>query len=264
MKKTSYFTLLFASLAIAANAATYTENFTSFVAGPIAGNGGWTTSDPDPDVSFVTTLSMANGNSLGLGGAVAAATNDYTTLNHSYVETIGRVTATFDLAIIDSTDFPGLTARDAYAFSFNGAGGSLFKVILTPDTQTLSPAADLLAEWSMSYSVNNGSPITLSIGIVENNAYNFVIDINGTGLTSDAMITVNDGINPALVRNVTGFAVDPLTSLTNVSVDMDLFDPAAAGDGYVILDNISVVPEPSSSLLVAIAGLGLISRRRRA
>ena len=72
-------------------------------------------------------------------------------------------------------------------------------------------------------------------------------------LFTNAAVPVSTGI-------LTGVGMSE--TLTSFAVTWD--STGGAGGNSITVDNVSLVPEPSSALLLGLAGLGFISRRRRA
>jgi hypothetical protein len=260
MKQKLSLLLLSAAMVSGANAALYTSSFSSPTFsgnGEIAGNDGWVISDSIPNLSFVANI--GNGQALGLGGEVAGPANSSVSLSHAYVEDVGRITATFDFAIFDSTaDYKN---RDTFGFSINGASGSLFAVSFVPVVSApTDPELDTDAKWSAFYSVNGGANQTLSLQVQEQIKYGFSLALGGTGANATYNITIG-GLN----RTGTATGLNPTTDSTAFAFNWTTtLGAASAGDNFIGADSLTVVPEPSSTLLLALTGLGLASRRRRA
>lgn len=263
MKHSFLTSIVSASLIACSSAAMYSTDFESFAGPEIAGTDGWTISDSTFELSFNADVAGSNG--LGLGGFKSSPANDSVSLSHSYVESVGRITATFNFGIVDSTDlFPD---RDSFGFSLNDGSGSLFKVFFKPDAQVPDPESVTDASWTAFYSVNGIGENPLALQIFEDGAYSLSIELSGAftpgATTTELKLTLNDGI--ADFDRFRTLALNPLDPTTDFSVDFDTTNGAAlAGDNFIGVDNLTVVPEPSSALLLTLAGLGLVSRRRRA
>jgi hypothetical protein len=270
--KTSIYTSLLALVITAnSNAALYTSTFDAFPAPPaeLAGNDGWVINDPgNPLYGTLSYLGSLNGSqALGIGGAYGETTTASVALSQSFVESVGRVSAKFDFAFEDS-DESLIPARDAFSFSFNSSGSKLFEVSFVPVAQSATPSSTL-AQWDLFYSVNGGASQDLFIRVDEAALYNFDLTLGGAfpstnTSTTSFKLSISSGLNPVLTRE-DSFAFNPQTSLTDFSFN---YTPtggiATGGTNSLLADNLTVVPEPSSSLLLALTGLGLAARRRRA
>jgi hypothetical protein len=252
--------LLSASL----HGAIYSSSFTGLGSNDVAGFEGWTINDPEPTLSFGTTFGPVN-EAAGLGGYNVSPNEATVGLSHGYGETFGYTVASFTFAITDSTNlFPG---RDKFSFSFSDGATNLFSVLFTPTVPgETNPDGDLNAAWTLSYSTGAGASVPLNISVAESGAYVMSFSFSPNGGSTDFSLGVGAlGGDPldTLVRTGTLTGLNPLTASSDFALG---FIPSAGsgGDNYIAIDDISVVPEPSSALLLGVVGLGLVSRRRRA
>lgn len=272
MKTSIYTSLLAAVITVNCNAALYTSTFDSFPVPPseIAGTDGWVINDagtsPTTPLSYVGSLNGSQ--ALGLGGAYGETTTASVALSQSFVESVGRVSANFDFAFEDSVDGAVVDARDTFSFSFNSSGGKLFEVSFVPVAQSSTPSTTT-AEWNLFFSVNGGANQDLFITVEEIVGYNFDLTLGGAFpssnvTTSSYELSISSGLNPVLTRSGS-FALNPQTSTSAFAFNYTPTNGTGLnGAGSILVDNLTVVPEPSSSLLLALTGLGLAARRRRA
>jgi len=270
MKYPIFASLLSVSLAASASATavikSYTTGFSSptFPSSPtpaeIAGHDGWVISDSTSELSFLANI--GNGQALALGGTLSSPANASVSLSHAFTDYVGAISAHFDFAILDSTDaFP---TRDSFGFSLNGNSGSLFAVTFRPVSQTANPDNDSNAKWAAFYSVNGGSDTTLNIEVEEQGKYSFDLKLLGAYQAGNTTST-NYTLDVSGLTRTGNIALAPQTSTAAFAFNYITTSGAAnAGDNFIGVDNLSVVPEPSSSLLLALTGLGLVLRRRRA
>lgn len=234
--------------AVSLQAATYTTNF-SGVTSDVAGYQGWTINDPQPSLSFGVTWNGST--AAALGGDFASPDVPVVGLNHTYGEALGTTTASFAFALVDSVDFAG---RDTFGFSFKDGATNLFSVVFVPNDPTQVDPEGTTATWSMFY-VTGAGTFPLSIAIEESTTQNFSLAFTPNGSSTNFSLNLS-----GLVRTGT-FAVPSSTIASDFALE---YTADQAGDNYIMVDNLSVVPEPSSFLLLGLAGLGFVSRRKRA
>jgi hypothetical protein len=190
--------------------------------------GGW-----DPDVASPTVLS-SNGLTVGMFGSVPAL-------------------FAIDFGFYDSTN----ANRDDYSISLTSTGGgNLLTIDLTPaanpNTFNMSFSSDFfagIANWGTLDALDTaGNPyfqLQFQTWADGANMYYSLFDVNGGTISTGAL---------------TGTSLsDEITDL-EISVDT----AGGAGDGFLIVDNVSLVPEPSSALLGLLGASFAFLRRRRA
>jgi hypothetical protein len=179
------------------------------------------------------------------------------------------VSLSLEWSVIDSLDatFPSL---DTFSFDLRSADNmqSILKLSLTPSINALPNA------YTLQTLVNTGSGVVT--GTLADLGYRavFIVDVDMTGSNYD--LTLRQ-INPATRQTIGTFNFveggdlsDGLTAqdFGTISIDWDLTsnDPEDPGSNYIIVNNVSVVPEPSTYALLVLAGLAAAfwSRRRRA
>ena len=261
MNSLKLFSLISAPLLLAQLAgAAVSINFNSAVVNPPASVAnfapqlGWTISDLSEDLSFVMGVSSygAAGKSVGLGGFYEAPTGASVRLSTAVSETLASQTFRVDLALINRY------AADPGVF-FNE--DDRFAIVLSDGTDLLrvsfSPTPD---ENSRRVAVN-GTPLT-PFGIVAsdyNNPQWYTLGISFTprGADLDYSLTMAGGsiTNSGTLLGKAG------ATLSGLAVDFDRLG-ATTGSNFLLVDNFSVVPEPTVGI-TALMALGLMGMRRR-
>ena len=178
----------------------------------------------------------------------------------------GDATFKIQWALVSSLDgsYPNL---DTFAFDLRTAdnSASLLRLNLTPGIATIPNAYTL-------QSVVNASPAVNRIDLGYQGLYELTVDI--VGGTYDLDVAQINASNQTVITNfslvsgaalTSGLAVDDFGT---VSMDWVLAsgNPADPGSNYIMVNNVSVVPEPSTYALLAVSGVALVAfmRRRRA
>jgi hypothetical protein len=247
-------TLFLAAFAANAGAAVYVSDFNNLTTGPseqIAGQDGWSITDPKPFLSY--SIEWDNGT-----GSGPIPNNATIGLNHAYGEELGRTTATFDFSFIDSNAASN-SLRDSFSFSLYNGATTLFSIIFTP--KEVNPTVAPVGVWTTSFTSNNGAEFgDLALELEEAGTYSFYLDFKKNGSFTNVAFSVgNPGSPLERFRTVSLNSADTVTSFGFNWLTTE----AGGGDNYMIFDNLSVVPEPSSALLVGLAGLAFVSSRRR-
>lgn len=216
------------------------------------------------DISIATsyTFDLSTGAALigGFDPTVAAPTVLSTAANIAMFNTTTPIIGnparfTIDFGFLDSTD----ANRDDYSISLTSTGGgNLLTIDLTPsanvNTYNLSFSSDFftgVVNWGTIDALDTfGSPYfslefaTGSDGI--GGMFYSLKDLNNNTLMSDGALT-----GTALTDDILGL---------DISVDTN----GASGDGFLVIDNVSLIPEPSSALLGLLGATLAFTRRRRA
>lgn len=272
------FMLVSAALIGGAQAAVYFNNFNGFGAAgsDVHGQFGWYVSDTTDQYSQVVTGNFnytsptANSKGLNLGDASAVVTPPTVakvTMGHSFNEPAAHASASFNFVLVDSisdVSAGDFRSRDSFGFSFSNGSTNLLSVILAPSSQSTDPDNDE-GNWDLFYSVGNGPRVSLAIiDIAELSQYglSFGLTPNSNPLLSNFYLTLSNGAG-SLSRNVNGLAIDQATNVSDFGIFWER-EGATHGSSSIVVDTLNVIPEPSSMLLVGLAGLGFVSRRKRA
>ncbi len=177
-----------------------------------------------------------------------------------------------DFGIIPSTgSYPN---KDRFGFSLLDATGtvSLAQFLFNPAASAFGPGS-LAVQWINGASTNDiadiayGALYRLSVELTDDtfnvSMASIIAETNGLGVITNYATTNG-------VALVTGGAIANSLNASDfqtVSMDWQLLseDPDEPGDNYMLVNNVSVVPEPSSYALLALAALGMAywARRRR-
>lgn len=245
-----------ASISLAANFSTGFEAPEYNPANELAGQNGWALDSADAttaDASFFVnpyTRPGASNTAGALGGLFADPTPANLRLSHSVNNPLVQTTTSVDFAIISSSlANPG---RDTFGFSFyNGTGANLLTVLFEPGANNLMDikwstggSASNSTGWAVSYE----GPYSLNVAFADDGGGNasFTASVTGTNV-----FNFNGSLGGLAAQDIASFGV-------NFNKNA-----AAAGDNYIIFDNVAAVPEPSTSLF-ALGALAMgFSRRRR-
>jgi len=235
---------------------------------------GWTASESAPSnqpLSWITPWS-SNGGVGNKAGAVGGyynspVANSYS-VSSAVSQSISGTSISFDMAIQDSTngnvDDGFYTNRDVFGFSVStSTGDSLASLTFTPTAQTTTPEGGAAASWLVSYTLAGGTTQFTTIPMYEDIQYLVQLSFSGNdvsigfgaGAATNVFTGTMTGVDPAAVLGSVSFDWDK--SVDNLGVPLDF------GDNFIRFDNLAVtIPEPSSALLIGVASLGLLRRRR--
>ncbi|GAA5117622.1 PEP-CTERM sorting domain-containing protein [Luteolibacter yonseiensis] len=270
MKLLKFSPLLLALIA-SANAAVYRSDFNTLTSTPsveIAGQDGWSSTSSTTFLSHTVAWNNGTGTTtaIAIGGTLDLSDQTTVGLNHSYGEELGRTTTKFDFSFTDSTFVVGdpdpdanyVALRDTFAYSVYSGAANIFSVVFTP--LEVDPTVNPTAEWSMSYYVNGALGGSFFLEVEELGTYSLDLAFSKHGYQTAVDLVLNDGTN-LFARNQT-VDLDPVLTITSFGFDWTSTE-AGGGDNEMLIDNLSVVPEPSSALLAGLAGLAFVSSRRR-
>lgn len=247
-----------------------TATFPSGTYGPagtqIAGKDGWTLTgdnlyNPLDDNGSTYSNYLDGSLSATIGGyyVTPASPGDLdatVSLNHTAVVGLQYLHFYADFAIQSSNeDSPG---RDGFGFSFKDASNNnLFTISLVPVASALNDA------FQVRYTLGGDPQQNAKYGTEDMFIYhngNYFVDLKFT----------ENGDNPTFSATIIGSNTKTFTGTATGmgSAQVETFgaewNVIDGGSNGLIFDDLNVIPEPSSSLLLCLAGLGLISRRRRA
>ncbi|HWB07135.1 MAG TPA: PEP-CTERM sorting domain-containing protein [Verrucomicrobiales bacterium] len=232
----------------------YSTNFNSGYdsSQAVAGQNGWTINDSTTDLSFFVTYNTTD--AAAIGGYYTSPALGNVRLSHSLSLPLVQTSLGADFAIVPSTvTFPG---RDTFGWSvYNGSGLNLLTIQFEPDSvnQTLL---------NITWSTGAGSATTTGWAVQYDGPYSLQVAF-ASGGGSDATFTASiTGANTVSFNgSLPGMANETVGSIGQHFVQQ----AAAAGDNYMLFDNLSVVPEPSTgALLLTLLMLPLAARRRKA
>jgi hypothetical protein len=231
----------------------YSTNFNSGFnnAQAVAGQDGWTINDSTPDLSFFASYNFTDAAALGGYYDDPALTN--VTLSHGASLPLVQTSLGMDFAIVPSTvSFPG---QDAFGWSFfNALGNNLLSIQFEPDN--IDPT--LL---NVTWTTGAGAATSTVLAIEYNGPYKLNVDfttLGGSNAGFTASITSSNSVS--FNGTLPGLAGETVASFGQNFVKKG----ASAGDNYMIIDNLAVVPEPSTGLMVLAAlAIPLTVRRRK-
>lgn len=167
-----------------------------------------------------------------------------------------------DFSVVNSANF---AAHDTFGFSLRSTAGTLVTINFAPSTTNTT--ADTVTGTS------GGTTVASTSGVTFNSTYHLALSVNLASKTYLATISTVGGTASSFSLTgstanaaITGTAVTQFATLWNLQ-DKTATGTAynAAGDGYIIFDNLSVtVPEPSTYAMLAlgVVGLGVLLRRK--
>ncbi|MEI7912220.1 MAG: PEP-CTERM sorting domain-containing protein [Verrucomicrobiota bacterium] len=264
----SKFLFAFAAVAFTLNAqaAVYSTGFESFPnGGDVAGHESWTINDPTANLSTVATwvrpTTSSKAASLGFGDFGYQTTMATVDLAHAYGEPVVTTdnigsSISFDLGLVDSTNTNAV--RDTFGIALRtSTGNNIFSVTFTPTSQSATPDS-ATAIWAVSYTVGASAPVSTGYGAEEGGPYLFNLTFSPNGATTNFNLSVDNGrwsgstaFAPNQVIDSYHMTWTPTNGIGN------------AGSNAIIIDNLVMVPEASTSLLLCLAGASLVARRRR-
>ncbi|MDA7647029.1 PEP-CTERM sorting domain-containing protein [Akkermansiaceae bacterium] len=257
------------NIGVASAASTVTYGFGSSSSGDLfegGGVSGWGQDSTNPSAFGQTfPLAYVSATDFGTGSSNAAylgtqlantADNSSTTLtgNFSTLQPSGRVTMSFDMAILDNPadSFEG---RDNFETSLKSSTGAEIATI------GFSPTTGDNDSWDVSIGVNGTTSTVPGVQILANSGYRFVVsaDLEQTSFYYGAAGPLGGDI---LIGSTN--AITSLNSSAFVSFTHDPLATAGTSANTLTFDNVMVqIPEPSSSLLMILSAGFMAVRRRR-
>jgi hypothetical protein len=252
-----------------ASAANYFLDFNSYpVDQPLDGYDNWEQRDAsgnallDDDSEYPASFTVGTsggGAAIAIGGAYSSIPGggDYVSVGRTFSSLpTGQKTISFQGMMVDSQTGEW-AARDTFGFVVrNGAGDALLTISFVPvDPSPADPDSDDDALWTIHYAFGTDSLQATGDAIVELNPTDFAVNFG-----DDNTISFTYGASNA-TGSESGVAAnyDPNSDVLRT----EWFYSGGLGAGYYQIDNLAVVPEPSSMLLAGLGAIGLIARRRR-
>jgi len=248
------------ALAGVSQAAILVENFDGYTNGTdMNGLGTWTVTNGS---SGSGPIAIAT-NSTFEGSAGAVLIGGYTpTTSPTVLSTSGLDIPMFTVGnpaefMIDFGIYDSLSAdQDDYTITLASTSGNLLTIDLTP-------AGDNL----YNISISSGFFAPPVVGTFD------TLDVFGSPYSQIMFQTSTDGVNmfynlvdlnsgSLSSGTLSGGGISLSDNITSLSISVDT--AGGAGDGFLVMDNISVIPEPSSALLGILGASCVFLRRRRA
>lgn len=296
MKPLRFFVPAALLLAPVVHASTYFNDFESALEGAdLASLPGWTVNDPADQYSAVvsntalnidaptTTSQVINIGDVSLSGQAPIGTG--VSYSHSAFGTVGTNSVTFDFLIDDSYDV-AFANRDVFGFSLSNSLGNILAIDMVPKQLSADVALFGEGEWALFYRLGNGTRQALQMDLVggvagntrtlfDGRRHDLTMTLNPNALDgnfTDLTLAIRniDPLDPSNsgFATITGSTTLALSGTTPVETfNLNWFQTPGNtefGSNSLYLDNLTVVPEPSSALLACVAGIGLVLRRRRA
>lgn len=257
-------------LAAPLEAAVFAADFETLVVGDLNGQGGWSTSESEPEASYVIDAADNFGTKSGFLGFIPTVSSNEVYVKNSFGGLASLANAEFNVLfqLFDSTN--AQADRDTFGFRLeNTAGDNLFSFVLSPAAQSANPNGTL-GQWSFGYTTGNGAVIpfysnpeqTLVWAADEDSEYSMTITFAEFGLSGDVQMNVNVNgvlIGSGVLDNAASSTIDEFGVFWRPTSG-----PSSPGDNGIAFDNIVVVPEPGVAGLVGLAGLFCLFARRRA
>ncbi len=241
------------------------DNFESY--GPVSsdmnGQGSWTVTNGTPanlaEGPVVIVNDFASGSPLAttnatVGGIEQTALGITSLSNSSFSVPLVSLTAQPTFFLIDTSylESTGTSSRDNFSFVLGSNAGNVLTIDFTP-----AGVGQYIASWSV-FGGDFGAAV-----LNANTPTQFRLDTYASGLNVGYTFS---SLTTELGSGILGAAL-PTTTLNSLSVNWDStgasFDPLGSSNSFTI-DNVSVIPEPSSALLGLLGTSLAFARRRRA
>jgi hypothetical protein len=270
MKQSFFVIFCFSSVLGLSHAATYVSNFDSapYTFGAnLNGLDGWSLSGASlPDVAKIAASPfpspVSGGQGIYFGFQEIDASSAY--LQRSGGDSLvgnGAGYTQFQAAFTVQDSVPTYPKRDSFAFTFRGASNqNLLTINLSPTIQSETPQFEPFRvdqySWSSDFAAGNAN-----IGNLTERQWSTLNVLFTPSGVSDVAFSVKFQGVQAAAGILTGAASQILGTYGFVWTPLNAADE---GSNVLLIDDVSLVPEPSSSLLLCLAGLGLLARRKRA
>lgn len=247
-----------------------TEGYSTISTANLGGQLGWTINDAPgaaPAADQLSFFQIYNGGSDVWGALGGLNSTPHTTANVELAQSaalplVGVSFAT-DMAITSNT----IGTYDKFGWSFKNGASDLLRIAFEPDPLNNNK---LEVVWYDS----GGGAHALGNGIVRDAIYNLSFSVTGSGADAAFTAAITPGIGAPLNfggtltgqagASLTGFAADFDTTATFVASPPGTQSHYnGAGSAYMAFNNLSIVPEPSSTLSLGLVALGMLARRKR-
>lgn len=240
--------------------AAFTTTFDSLTApGQVAGQDGWAINESTTDNSFVVS-GVGTNKFAALGGLLSDPATPMAGINltHSAGSQVAAgSTFSVSYALINRStvagfSFPATDPDDWFGFTLGDGTGDVLSISFRPTT----PANESIRQL-----FHNGTPDTPN-GITTSDFANPLFSTltvsftNNLGALNYSGVTGGGGI--VFNGSIPGKGT---TTFTTVGLDWDVKN-TPAGQNFILVDNLSLVPEPSASLM-GLLTLGVLASRRR-
>lgn len=224
--------------------------------GLIEGVDGWSQSEPGVPVFFEHTIGSETYGALG--GFYDAPIGSSFTVSRDfaleYSAILENYTLTFETAIMDSDPGFGFPERNSFGMTVTVGAVDLLTITLTPENQG-NPTP---SNWAISYELNGLGTGVAPLVVSPLGLLSYDIDFTATGL--DVVLTGGLGTQVLFSGAPVGYDA---ASAGPVTVSYFWEEGIGYGDNLLLIDNINLVPEPSSTSLILLGMAGIIVRRRR-
>lgn len=172
-----------------------------------------------------------------------------------------------NFALVDSL---GFSERNDYSISLWDGGTELFTISFAAVASDPSGMDD---SWSVGFGSSALGPVSgANFGIAEyDDGGTPLDDSDDDGLHTLSVTFIGSGADVNFYATITGAGSNTWTgklnglsaaNVTEIRVGSNLGAETSWGDGVMGISGLNVIPEPSSALLVGVAALGLLRRRR--
>lgn len=272
MKKIFSTLLILSGLYATGHSAVYIANYDTepytFGANMDGLNGWVLDGSSEPDVAFIRTSPFPSPPSSG-GRAVYFGFNPidpgetsaylYRSPGSSLVgNALGYTEFQASLMVVDSS--PNFPNRDSFGLTFRSATDqNLLTININPTAQTSSPDLNTRTDifsWDSDFAAGSSNVGTLNEG--QWTSLNVLFTPSGVNDVDFTIKSVNNVIATGTLAGQGG------AEIGTWGFEWNPLDPDDVGDNILIFDDVVFIPEPSSAMLLMLAGLGILSRRKRA
>lgn len=254
---------LFLASVAQGHAAVYISNFTGNPGDPASSVDGWVQSEADNDPaspkSFVADVTVDQLPGLAMGAFYDVPNGSTLSLTKSglNIQQVNPTTLSAQFKAVfaltdSSTSYP---YRDVFSLTLRDSSNvSIASVVFTPESQTFPPVDPEDDRWNVS--INGGPDVAgvfaggdYNLAVIFDNFGNFTVRI--ADYATDTDVYQSGNLTPGSTNNI-------------ASLEFGYAQGSGGdfGDNIFGIANVSVVPEPSSVLLVGLSALGLLRRKR--